>query len=291
MAPLLSVIAVFHNMNREALRTLATLTSGYQRGVGDIPYEVIAIDNGSSMPLTESDVIGCGPQFHYIYFPTSSVSPAAAVNHGVSVARGRCVCICIDGARMLSPGVLGNMLIAFKAFPNAFVSTLGWHLGSEVQNISVANGYCQEVEDSLLASVDWRLNGYALFSIASLALSCKDGWFSSIAESNCFAMPRINFIALGGFDDRFVSPGGGLVNLDFFSKACLSDALEPVLLFGEGSFHQFHGGVATNVPMSEHPWERFHDEYQSIRGHSYQPPTFTPYYMGRMPAEAKRFLA
>ena len=62
---------------------------------------------------------------------------------------------------------------------------------------------------------------------------------------------------LGGFNEGFVSPGGGLVDLDFFREAIESNLFEPLLLLGEGSFHQFHGGVATNVPLNNHPWIPF----------------------------------
>ena len=43
----LSVVVVFHNMRREAERTLHSLSRAYQRGVDDLDYEVIVIDNGS----------------------------------------------------------------------------------------------------------------------------------------------------------------------------------------------------------------------------------------------------
>ena len=72
------------------------------------------------------------------------------------------------------------------------------------------SGYNQQVEDQLLASFDWEQDGYQLFNHACLALSCQEGWFSSIAESNCFACPSVGSSGFGGFDRRFVSPGGGL---------------------------------------------------------------------------------
>ena len=60
-----------------------------------------------------------------------------AVNLGVDAARGDFVAVMIDGARMLSPGIVVNFLRARRLFPNAFVATLGWHLGDEPQNISM----------------------------------------------------------------------------------------------------------------------------------------------------------
>ena len=89
-----------------------------------------------------------------------------------------------------------------------------------MQNLSVPKGYGPEVEDRLLESVNWRDDGYALFTISSLAISSREGWFSPIAESNFFTLSRRTFETIGGFDEHFVSPGGGLANLDFFNRAC-----------------------------------------------------------------------
>jgi glycosyltransferase involved in cell wall biosynthesis len=291
MNPKLSVIVIVHDMRREAPRTLFSLSPTYQRGVEADDYEVIVVENGSTAPLSKDEVQRIAPSFSYRWHGTSSASPAEAVNLGVELARAERVAVCVDGARILSPGIVRYMLAAFRAFANPFVCTLGWHLGAEVQNISITKGYEQAVEDRLLDSVDWRANGYALFSISALALSCREGWFSTIAESNCFALGRNEFVRLGGFCEAFNSPGGGLVNLDFFSLACSAPEVTPVLLLGEGTFHQFHGGIATNVSMANHPWDKFHEEYVRIRGKPYAPPVFNPDYLGRLSPEARRFLA
>ncbi len=290
MKPQLSVIVIVHDMRREAPRTLFSLSPGYQRGVAVEDYEVVVIENGSTNPLRAEEVETIAPNFRYHRHETSSSSPVEAVNLGVEMARGEYVAVCVDGARILTPKILQHMLAAFRAYPNPFVYTLGWHLGEEVQNLSVKTGYNQAAEDRLLESVDWRANGYALFSISALALSCRKGWFSPISESNCFALRKDEFVRLGGFKNAFQAPGGGLVNLDFFSIACTAPEIAPVLLLGEGTFHQFHGGVATNVSMADHPRERFHEEYLRVRGHRYAPPEFTPHYLGRLSPEARRFL-
>ena len=49
----------------------------------------------------------------------------------------------------------------------------------------------------------------------------------------------------------------GLVNLDFFRQVVESSLCTSGILLGEGTFHQFHGGVATNVSLDEHPWILF----------------------------------
>ena len=56
----LSIIVIFFDMRREASRTLYSLSDIYQRGISASDYEVIAIDNASSRPLTPSEVLGFG---------------------------------------------------------------------------------------------------------------------------------------------------------------------------------------------------------------------------------------
>ena len=104
-----------------------------------------------------------------------------------------------------------------------------------------------------------------------------------------FAMRRTAFERLGGFDERFLAAGGGLVGLDFFKRASEA-ASDLVLLLGEGTFHQFHGGVATNTPLEVHPYEAFHAEYQRLRGCPLTPPAVTPHFLGGIPPQCLPFL-
>ena len=94
---------------------------------------------------------------------------------------------------------------------------------------------------------------------------------------------------LGGLDERFVSPGGGIVNLDFYREAC-EQLDQLVILLGEGTFHQFHGGVATNVPMVSHPMDAIFQEYLTIRGRPFAPLTREVDYLGGITPQSARFL-
>ena len=285
-------MVVAYNMHREIARTLYSLDACYQKDVRPNEYEVIVVDNGSSAPLEFSYLRSYfSGLLRLVRLPKVSASPVDAVNRGVARARASRVAVMVDGARMLSPGVVRGFLNAFRLFPSPFVYTLGWHLGDKPQNISMTSGYNQMVEDDLLDSFDWRGNGYSLFDHSCLALSCRNGWFSSISESNCFAMKRRDFQSLGGFDSRFQSPGGGLVNLDFFRQAVTTPSLRPMLLLGEGSFHQFHGGVATNVRSEDHPFKQFQEEYKSIRGKFYESPDYSPFYFGDLSEHARGFIS
>lgn len=287
--PRLSVVVAFHDMSREAPRTLHTLSSGYQQGMAATDYEVLAVDVGSDPPLSASLVTSHGPGFRLLRFPRSP-SPAAAINAAVRTGRADAVMVCIDGARMLSPGMLRLAVAALRGFADPLVTTVSWHLGPKVQHESMLEGYDQAAEDRLLDSIDWRRNGYRLFDISALAQSSRAGWLGPMSESNCLAMRRDTWERLGGYEERFTSPGGGLVNPDLHDRAC-RQAGRQVVLLGEGTFHQFHGGVATNTPRAGRPVQPMMDEYVAIRGHGFATPLQQPILFGGLPAAAVRWVA
>jgi len=291
LSPRISIVANFYNMRREAARTLHTLSLRYQERVSEGEYEVIALDNGSDEPLGADFVEAFGSNFNYHYIDNALPSPAQAINQAIENAQGELIMCLIDGARMVTPGLVYYSLMAATAFARPFMYTLAWHLGDKLQNLSMVEGYNQETEDALLKTIDWQGDGYLLFDISVLAGSCNKGFFGGLpAESNCFAMYKSDYLRLGGLDENFASSGGGLVNLDFFKRALLVPELEPVMLLGEGSFHQFHGGAATNVPLSEHPWGRFAEEYERIRGEPFRAvDSRNPHVFGSMPSPALRF--
>ena len=143
---------------------------------------------------------------------------------------------------------------------------------------SVHEGYNQQEEDRLLERADWTRDGYRLFDISVFAGSSHGGWFAPMTESNALFMTGALWTELGGYDERFLSPGGGLVNLDTYGRACSLPDSQLIVLLGEGSFHQVHGGVATNA-LSD-PWDQFHEEYIRIRGVPFVGPAATPLLFG-----------
>jgi len=289
--PQISVVVVVHDMAREAPRTLESLSASCQRGLDPSDYEVLVMDNGSRPPLGAAVVRLWGSNFRYAYLDDAAPSPVAAINLGVELARGEHVAVCIDGARLLSPGMIGKFLAVLRRHGGAFAYSLSFHLGAQPQQLSINQGYSRETEDRLLRTISWAENGYRLFSVSCLALSSENGWRGPIAESNCFALSKRHYEALGGFDEGFRSPGGGLANLDFFTRALEHPELIPVLLAGEGTFHQIHSGVATNAPPGQEPWDGFHAEYRSLRGRDYAMPTRRPLYFGSVAPEAKPFFS
>lgn len=279
-APRVSLVVIAYNMARELPRTLQTLSPAYQRDIGADDYEVIVVDNGSAEPLDASQLTALCPNATIHTIQNAPPSPVSAINHGLALARGDLVGVLIDGARMASPRLVATALEASRLHPRPVIGTLAFHLGPDVQMRSVAKGYNQQVEDALLDSIDWIADGYRLFSISALAGSSGHGWFMIPSETNALFLGRDHWRDLGGYDPAFVAPGGGLVNLDTWARACADPAARVTLLLGEATFHQVHGGIATN--SAESKWAVFHDEYVRVRGVAYARPAGAPFLFGRL---------
>src|SRR5262249_14389768 len=212
--PTLSVVVIIYNMHREAPRTLYSLSAQYQQGISAGDYEVIVVDNGSGQTVPAEQVRKQMGRFAYFYIDQARPSPAGAVNFGVRQSRGAYVGIMIDGARIASPGLLHYALRAVRAFRNPVVTTLAWHLGPAIHGQAIKRfGYSRHMEDQLLERIRWPEDGYRLFEIATLAGSSRGGWFAPKSESSSLFLHRKSFDRLGGYDERFDQPGGGLVNI------------------------------------------------------------------------------
>lgn len=285
--PRLSVVVVVYDMAREAVRTLQSLSPAYQIGVAEHEYEVILVDNGSPTPLGEDTVRRFGKHFHYHYIKDASPSPAAAVNFGVQHSRGNLINIMVDGARMVTPGLLKYTLLAFEIYDDPTVTALGWHLGPDRQQKSILEGYSKEIEDDLLRKIGWPQFGYQLYTIATLGGSSKDGCFSEISESNTIGVSKRTFEELNGYDTDFDLPGGGLVNLDFYKRAAERPNTSLVCLIGEGSFHQIHGGASTGITSDQlHAKSaKWIANYKEIRGVAFSAPRKPSEYLGTIPNE------
>jgi hypothetical protein len=281
--PSLSVVVVAFDMARELPRTLRTLAPDYQQGIGVADYEVIVVDNGSPSPVDENLLAAFPGQLRSLRIDPAPPSPVHAANLGAELARAEFVGLLIDGARMASPGLLAHALLARHVAARPVVATLGWHLGATLHANAGEAGYDQAAEDRLLSELDWERDGYRLFEAATLAESSSRGWFAPLGESNALFMGAEAWRALGGLDERFVLPGGGLANHDFFRRACELEGAQLVVLLGEGTFHQIHGGAATSGRVE---WDQMHDEYVALRGRPWTPPGNERLYLGTVPRPA-----
>ena len=280
----LSVVVVVHDMGRELPRTLETLDPAHQRGIGADDYEVIVVDNGSSEPVDPAVAARFGGHLRVERIDPAPPSPARAANHGTALARGDVVGLIVDGARMASPGLLATALLGHGLADRPVVTAPAFHLGPVPHMQAAEAGYDQTVEDDLLAGTDWRTDGYALFGVATFAGSSPRGWFGPMGESSSLFLHRSRWAEVGGLDEAFDLPGGGLVNHDLYSRACAIDGIQLVELLGEATFHQFHGGAATTRRFG---WAEMQDQYKRLRGGGrYLPPSNAPLYVGRVPDAA-----
>lgn len=287
-SPLLSVVVVVYNMAAQAKRTLISLGPEYQRGVEADDYEVLVIDNGSNPPFPTEEVRDLAPNIHFHCVDEARPSPARALNWGAHLARADRVGFIVDGARLVTPGILGYALKAFRAFDNPVCTAPAWHIGPDIHRRAIAKGYTHAREDELLKGIGWQQNGYNLFGISTLGGSSPLGWLGRQAESSTLFMRRDLFHTLGGYDERFDEPGGGLVNHEFFYRALSAPGISLVQLLGEGSFHQMHGGAMTGASEEEarRRLTRWHQQYQELTGQPLRPPPWAPHYIGHIPPQA-----
>jgi len=278
--PDLSILVCAYNMARELPRTLLSLSHRYQRGTDGLDWEVVVLDNGSEPPVDAAALQAACPGVRVVRPDTFEVSPAAAINAAMRSLRGRMLGLWIDGARLASPGIVGHAIEAWRTDPGKVIGSLAFHLGPDVQMRTVGQGYDADAEDTLLRSVPWRQDGYRLFEISVLAGSSSGGWFGCINESNGLFMDRSLWETLGGLDERFKAPGGGFVNLDLWERAVAASGGQPWIILGEGTFHQVHGGVATNGPREDR--EAMRAEYAKIHGRPWAQVVYRAQYVGEL---------
>ncbi len=292
MPPDLSVVIACYRMAGQIGNTLRSLLPPYQQHVLARDYEILLVDNGSPEPLADEVwQIAENIRYTYVLPELARPSPAAAINAAVARARGSIVGVMIDGARMVTPGVLywGQRLA--RTAPRAAVDVRGWHLGFQRQNDSIRDGYGPEAERRLLASVRWPENGYRLFQIAAPTFHTRFGFSGRANESNCVFLARELFQAIGGLDERYSYPGGGVVNLDFFWRVVT--AAQPVFtLLGEGNFHQVHGGAATGLTRAElaRADVEWWAEYERLSRPRTPVPPYDPILAGHIPREAQPWM-
>lgn len=289
--PLLSIIVIAYDMPRQALNTLISLGTGYQEGVEKDDYEVIVVENRSQRNMDAAAISTLQGNFRYFLRDEPGVSPAAAINFGFEQARGRFIGLMIDGARMVTPGVIRYALMAFKITEDAMVVVPGYNLGETEQQFNISVGYTEEKEKSLLSEIDWPHHGYRLFDISCLSGANPNGIFHPFMECNCLFMSKEIFNDIGKANECFNLAGGGSLNLYTYRKAALHPRSQSFILAGEGSFHQFHGGVTTSeVDGRELILREQNEQLNKLLGEPFRAPKIEPILLGKISGPSLRYL-
>ena len=289
--PALSLIVIAYRMSTQLQRTLQTLTAEYQRGVSARDYEVIVVENNSSDELSPAQVQQLPSNFRYFLRQEPGHSPVPAINFAFEHCRGDAVGLILDGARMASPGVVRTALDAFTLSKNALVVVPGYHLGEQEQHLHESDAQAMTEEQRLMASIDWHHNGYELFTISSFSGANRRGYLQPIMECNCVFASAENYRSIGYADARFTMPGGGSINLHIYRSLGMLPDTRVIVVPGEGSFHQFHGGVTT----SSYADRQAEIERHRVQLHKLWPDGFhslrrQPTLLGEVPEQAFRFL-
>lgn len=269
---MLTIVILAYQMNREIPRTIRSALPDLQSEVSATDYEILVIDNGSkdALDITALDTRGVKTQVVRIQPEDASSSPVSVLNWAIeNFVRTELVMVCIDGARMLSKELITRSIRTVLSYPNAVALTASRHLGPDLQFKSMLKGYDQSVEDRLLASVNWEADLDLLFDVSVPAGAHQREWPIAQNESNAFTMTVLEWKRLGGYNEGFSAPGGGLCNLEIFDRIIAREGAPSILLCGEATFHQFHGGAATSDGTY---FKRWVHEYERVTGRPYQRP-------------------
>jgi hypothetical protein len=289
--PLLSIIVVAYEMSQQLANTLFTLSAGYQRGVSEKDYEVIVVENSSVDNFDESLLPALGNNFHFFRRLETSPTPVPAVNFAFDKCRGRAIGLMIDGARMVTPRVVQYVLMSQRISRNFLTVVPGYHLGDQAQHLNVSHGYDEAAEKKLLDSTNWRSDGYELFSVSDISGANPNGYLQPIMECNCMFAPAASFKKIGYADERFDLRGGGAINLHMFRSLGLLEGSEYFVIPGEGSFHQYHGGVTTSEYDGLDEEHQSHSEQlQSIWSGEFHSLRREPILLGAVTPRAQQYL-
>lgn len=291
--PIVSFVLVVYDMPEQAANTVRSLMADYQLGVDPDAYEVLIVENRSKNVMDKGFLDSLPGNFSYFLRDETEPTPTHAINFGIEKSRGQHVCVMIDGARLVTPGVVRNIILAHRIAERSIVTVPGYHLGHQPQQQAVANGYDQAAEKKLMKSIRWPENGYRLFDIACFSVSSAAGFYMPHSESNCISLSRDIWADLGGYDPLFDTKGGGLVNLDLYKRACEYPGSTHIVLQGEGTFHQFHGGVTTGgKDVGDRPafMAEIKQQYKDIRGDWFSQPQTDPIYFGELSEYVQRFV-
>lgn len=290
--PKISVVVIVYKMPRQALNTLYSLSIHHQKNVRETDYEIIVVENSSSHNLDEQAVRAIGKNIQYYRRQETSASPSRAINFGLEKCKGKSICMMIDGARMVTPRILEYALLAQNAAEDSLMAVPGYNLGPLEHQFHLDIGYDEKTEEKLLTQANWKINGYRLFDIANISGANDKGIFHPLLESNCMFSSAKNFERIGGANEEFDLPGGGSINLHMFRQlGMLKQSRLYFVTPGEGSFHQFHGGITTQQAADrEEVLESHRTQLHSYWEDGFHALRREPLLLGAIGSHAQRYL-
>lgn len=289
--PLISIIVIVYDMPVQALNTLYSLSHFHQCEADQATYEVIVVENRSDNLIPSSELSKLPGNFRYFLRDETGVSPAPAINFALSVSRGSYIGLMIDGARMVTPGVLHNVLLAIRLAEEPLVLVPGYHLGDSEHQLQDPALYNVSVEQEMLSNLNWKHDGYELFRRCCLSGANRHGFFHPFMECNCIFASKNLFMEMGGADEKFDLGGGGSLNLYIYFRLAMHPRTTLFILPGEGSFHQIHGGITTTKIEDREEILRTHrNQLNAILGHSFYSPKIEPTFLGKIPPQALPWL-
>jgi hypothetical protein len=289
--PKLSIIVVLFRIPRQGDNTVYSLSARHQRNVTEDDYEIVVVENSSDAVYGPERAFSHGRNVRYFFREEHGVSPVPAVNFGFEQARAPLVAFMVDGAHMVTPGLVEHALLAQRTFSNPLIAVPAHHLGKVEHHLNRSAGYDERVEEKLLAESGWTQDGYALFGISRWSGANYSGFLCPAIESSCLFCTREAFESVGRADPRFDALGGGLVNQDLYSRLSRVSGTRFVVLGGEGTFHQFHGGVSTSeIPDRASMLRMLEAQHISIRGHGVIGYDREPVLLGVFPRQSLPFL-
>lgn len=276
-----SFVIIYFDIPRQIERTLLSCSPEFQH-VPPGELEVVLVDCSSRFPLP-NDIQDRFPHVTQILKVKGQPSPVLALNEGIAATRFDMIALMIDGAHILTPGVVGNALDVREIYPNPVISVPQYMLGVESQNLrNISDPFETEEED--LNALGWPSNGYSLFNYATSAGEHATTHFLEAGESNCLITTQNVLKENGGFDPRYDEPGGGFANLEIFSRLIHNNENSYVILPGEGTFHQDHGGLTTGTSpkLRGEKLQAFVEQHEQVTGSRYVFNFRSPYYFGKV---------
>jgi hypothetical protein len=290
-SPRLSVVVIAYRMPRQLMNTLHSLSTDYQQSVSADDYEVVVVENESNAVCDAGEIAALAGNFRYFRRPESGVSPVPALEFAVQQARGEQLGIILDGAQMLTPRVLKYALMAARMADDPVTTVPGYHLGESDQKEHLSSGHNEAVEVARLEQLDWHSNGYRLFQFACFSSGNKAGYLQPMLESSALFCRRDSYLSIGGAPAGFDQRGGGSVNLYIYRRLLMRASARLFVLAGEGSFHQFHGGVTTSeMEQREDLLKSFDQRLEAIYGEPFKATAREPQLLGAVGYFAQTFL-